>query len=494
MDNSNSTSPSLYRQQGVNNGDNSIETSNQLLDNRWVYPAPVLSHADPFIQGTAINNALHHHQQQQAFLALGGQHSHREYANLVATAARSIIQFHGANAAASQPSAPAQAFSFPGSTTLNLQENAVVSLSAGQGQPWLMHPHQHPMISLAGVDPRLLVQLGGAGAAQPAASPSPHQLLAASALLSQIGQAIHQQDHSSTAQLKQQASASLGGAIQAQLMPAVLTQHPPVGTAGALGVTPQGDPDALLRALLIQQQNSVVPAQIGSLTQSGVASLLSSLIPGPSLAAPGLAMPIAQTWVAPSVRPSDSGSYRSHQERQLAGRPPICLHLDLDEQTLSDYQCLLRKHIELFETRPEDIQSGVQGRNTPIRVGQVGIRCRHCSNFGKSETNTSCDTTPHARRPKKGTIYYSRTLDGLYQVAQNLTKVHLCNSCPNIPGDVKARLSEMQKVNKRTSGGKEYWVYGLKELGVYEDKDMLRFRPLPLATTRSDGGLEREAI
>jgi hypothetical protein len=489
MDNSNSPSSQPYRQHGANNGDSSIDTANHLLDNRWMYPATVPTISDAMNQGSAINSALQHH---QALLALGGQYPHQDYANLMATAARSMILLQGANVSVGQSSAPAQAFGFSGTPALNLQGGAVVPLSASQGQPWLMPPHQQTLVSLAGVDPRLLAQLGGAGAAQPTASPSPHQLLAASALLSQIGQAnLHQQQHPSPTQLQQPTPANLGAALQAQLMPAVPVQHHPAGTnppAGALVATPQGDASALLRAFLCQQQNSVTPAQMGSMTQPGVASLLSSGTPGASLTASGSNVSVAHTSGAASARPSQGGPPLAREESQLSGRPPVCLHLDLDEQTLSDYQCLLRKHIELFETRPEDIQSGVQGRNTPIRVGQVGIRCRHCSNMGKSETSKTCDPASHARRPKKGTIYYSRTLDGLYQVAQNLTKVHLCNSCPNIPGDAKARLSEMQKVNKRTSGGKEYWVYGLKELGVYEDKDMLRFRPLPPATARSNEG------
>ena len=43
--------------------------------------------------------------------------------------------------------------------------------------------------------------------------------------------------------------------------------------------------------------------------------------------------------------------------------------------------------------------------------------------------------------------------------------------------DTKKRLAEMQLVNKRASGGKEYWVYGLEQLGVYEERGILRFRP-----------------
>jgi len=151
----------------------------------------------------------------------------------------------------------------------------------------------------------------------------------------------------------------------------------------------------------------------------------------------------------------------------LTNRPPVCLYIDLDESVLSEYQVLLRKQIELFETLPADNSAGVQGRNRPILVGQVGIRCRHCAHIPRA-----------SGRLTKGSVYYSRTLDGLYQVCQNLSKVHLQDTCQSIPDETKLRLRELQQINKRTSGRKEYWLYGLNELGVYQDRGILRFRPL----------------
>lgn len=38
-----------------------------------------------------------------------------------------------------------------------------------------------------------------------------------------------------------------------------------------------------------------------------------------------------------------------------------------------------RKQIELFEAKQEDVDAGAQGRNKPIILGQVGIRCIHVS-------------------------------------------------------------------------------------------------------------------
>jgi hypothetical protein len=151
----------------------------------------------------------------------------------------------------------------------------------------------------------------------------------------------------------------------------------------------------------------------------------------------------------------------------LTNRSAVPLFLDFDEQSLNEYQCLLRKQIELFETKEEELRGTAQGRNIPIQIGQVGIRCRHCS------------VLPKAARPK-GSVYYSRTLEGVYQVAQNMAKVHFNEKCSQMPALIKKQLLSLQKTNKRASGGKQYWVDGLRAHGVYEAEDGkgLRFRHL----------------
>ena len=88
---------------------------------------------------------------------------------------------------------------------------------------------------------------------------------------------------------------------------------------------------------------------------------------------------------------------------RMTNRQPVPLDMPYDSQALNDYQSLLRKQIELFETGPADVQGKAQGRNRPVVMGQVGIRCRHCA------------TMPKPARPK-GSVYYSRSLDGVYQV------------------------------------------------------------------------------
>jgi hypothetical protein len=168
----------------------------------------------------------------------------------------------------------------------------------------------------------------------------------------------------------------------------------------------------------------------------------------------------------PSASSLPSGPGVAASAPALTNRPPVALHLEEDSHSLNAYQCLLRKQIELFETAPTSgVEGRSQGRNTPIRIGQVGIRCRHCA------------TLPNKARPK-GAVYYSKSLDGVYQVSQNMSKVHLTERCRRIPNSIKQRLISLHSVNRRASGGKPYWVDGLRQLGVYEDGPILRFLPV----------------
>ncbi|CAJ1966611.1 unnamed protein product [Cylindrotheca closterium] len=145
------------------------------------------------------------------------------------------------------------------------------------------------------------------------------------------------------------------------------------------------------------------------------------------------------------------------------GQSPIVMYMDCDDESLSEYQCLLRKQIELFEANFDDVQWNAQGRNKAIEQGQVGIRCRHC---------TRLESWERAR----GAVYYSATLDGLYQAAQNMAKNHLCKHCKLIPLNTKNQLLQFRDCKRRASGGKTYWAEGARVLGVYETSTGLRFR------------------
>ena len=157
--------------------------------------------------------------------------------------------------------------------------------------------------------------------------------------------------------------------------------------------------------------------------------------------------------------------FSSAQTEYLTNRPPVPLAVATDELFLSKYQCLLRKQIELCETKVLESNRKAQGRTVPVKIGQVGIRCRHCGARRGNERSKSC-------------IYYPKSIDGIYQLAQFMCKEHFLKKCQYIPDNVKGQLASMQTTRARGFGGKKYWCDQVVNLGVYEDGKVVRFQPL----------------
>jgi hypothetical protein len=133
-----------------------------------------------------------------------------------------------------------------------------------------------------------------------------------------------------------------------------------------------------------------------------------------------------------------------------------------DDESVSPYQCFARKQIELFEAGEVDVESGAQGRNKPVVLGQVGIRCIHCADL-------------HPKLRTRAAVYYPSRLGVLYQAAQNIVNVHLPELCESIPEDVRARLISLDNKRSAVGGGKVYWSDTAKVQGVIDTADGLRF-------------------
>ncbi|KAG7373090.1 hypothetical protein IV203_033814 [Nitzschia inconspicua] len=156
--------------------------------------------------------------------------------------------------------------------------------------------------------------------------------------------------------------------------------------------------------------------------------------------------------------------YRRPTIAKNSASMPFVLYSEDDDDYLTPYQCLLRKQLELFVADPEDVRcSSQQGRTTNIQVGQVGLRCRHCEGGLASRT--------------KGAVYYSHSIDGIYQIGQNIGKVHLAERCYRIPDDIRRNLVALRNDSRRASSGKAYWSDRIRALGVYEEGKILKYRP-----------------
>jgi hypothetical protein len=134
--------------------------------------------------------------------------------------------------------------------------------------------------------------------------------------------------------------------------------------------------------------------------------------------------------------------------------------MQMDETNLSPYQCLLRMQVEYFEAGVDDVQSTMQGRNKPICLGQVGVRCRFCS-----------QRAPQHRT--RGSTYYPTTLEGIYQACQNMASIHLSQNCPLIPESLRKELVKLRLSKSSTGGGKHYWAETAKSKGIIESNGIL---------------------
>mmetsp|Transcript_16242 Transcript_16242/g.44687 ORF Transcript_16242/g.44687 Transcript_16242/m.44687 type:complete len:414 (+) Transcript_16242:59-1300(+) len=142
----------------------------------------------------------------------------------------------------------------------------------------------------------------------------------------------------------------------------------------------------------------------------------------------------------------------------------VPLALPSDRESLSEFHILVRNQIDLFAAEQKDVDSSMQGRNRPIVLHQVGVRCRWCA-----------ARLPPSRRPR-GAVYFPSKLSGLYQAAQNMTTNHFVASCQMIPMDIQTRLRELKE--KKTyilGGGKGYWSTGGRIRGICEVDNRLFF-------------------
>jgi hypothetical protein len=159
----------------------------------------------------------------------------------------------------------------------------------------------------------------------------------------------------------------------------------------------------------------------------------------------------------------------------LSGQYCRILYLDQDDDSVSPYQCLVRKQIEVFQATESYLREKKQGRNKPIVLCQIGIRCRHCGKLPGNER-------------AKGAVFFPSQLDGLYQTGQNMANKHLLHDCREIPIDIREdlfriRLKEKGVKTRKSAygGGRKYWADGLRVLGVVESPDR-RLRLVPVAS------------
>jgi hypothetical protein len=146
------------------------------------------------------------------------------------------------------------------------------------------------------------------------------------------------------------------------------------------------------------------------------------------------------------------------RSRIVTHHPSICLYTENDSQVMSEYQCLIRQQMEAFVATVDDVQfHKSKSMSSSIRVGRVGIRCRHCA------------VLPQYSRAK-GAVFYPKDLNTLYQVGQNMVQNHLLAFCKLVPNKIKGQMEKLRHERRRGRGGREHWASSAKLFGIDEDR------------------------
>ena len=90
-----------------------------------------------------------------------------------------------------------------------------------------------------------------------------------------------------------------------------------------------------------------------------------------------------------------------------------------------------------------------QGRNKPIALGQVGLRCKHCKDL------------PTVVRANHACIYPTY-MSGIYNAVQQMYRMHFTR-CESIPPELKSKVETLETFHMSNRGGrKQYWTDSAK--------------------------------
>jgi hypothetical protein len=92
----------------------------------------------------------------------------------------------------------------------------------------------------------------------------------------------------------------------------------------------------------------------------------------------------------PTMNAADANFPAWDKQGIVQDRPPVVIAMPFDERCLSRYQSLIRQQIEIFQAMPVDVEANAQGRNRPVILGQVGIRCKHCARVPPRQRKSGC--------------------------------------------------------------------------------------------------------
>ena len=170
---------------------------------------------------------------------------------------------------------------------------------------------------------------------------------------------------------------------------------------------------------------------------------------------------------------SSSSNYTNYGAMTMSTGPvnmfiqPVPLAMPSDKDWLTPLHCFVRLHcVEVFTATKGDVATPSKGKRKAIQVGQVGIRCPHCSS-----------TTDHKSR-ERGSVYYPTSIASIYNATMNLLQRHL-HSCPSVPDEIMRRYETLKSDDARSGTSKRYWIESALSLGLVDTPQGIRHSALP---------------
>lgn len=147
------------------------------------------------------------------------------------------------------------------------------------------------------------------------------------------------------------------------------------------------------------------------------------------------------------------------------------LALPEDALHLSPLHCFVRKNIEVFTATAVELSAPSPGRRAPIRLGQVGLRCIHCtrnSHHIKARGKKKSDVTL-VKRTKRTVCYPSSTLR-IYHTVSDMKFDHF-TACQFLPEKERQEFNQLREQydSHRNSKGNHYRKNNSKTANYYQD-------------------------
>lgn len=140
----------------------------------------------------------------------------------------------------------------------------------------------------------------------------------------------------------------------------------------------------------------------------------------------------------------------------------VMMSIPSDKEWISDMDCYIRKQLEFFCATAEDVALAESDRKFPITIGQVGIRCLHCSLACKGDDGC-CGTA----------VSYPFQINGIYEAVREFQRLHL-ESCKHTPAAIKEKIAASKGASSLSSVLRKYYSLAAKAVGLYDSRDGVR--------------------